>query len=74
MRRRGEICRLYQLSLSTESTQKSCNWPAVDFVGESRDHAAVFKVEEAAARGGKNQYRHARMAKDQQLHLAAEPV
>jgi hypothetical protein len=49
MRQRGATWRLYQLSMSTESTQKICNWPASILAGEGGDHAAVFKLEKAPA-------------------------
>ena len=72
MRCAGSTWRLYQLSRSTESTQNSCSWPALILPASGRDHAAVFKLVEAAAGGGKDEDRQPRVAKDEQFHCAAE--
>ena len=39
---------------------------------DSADHAAVFKLVEAAARGGKDDDRQSGVAEDEQFHVAAE--
>ena len=64
--------RLYQLSMSTESTQKNCRWPASMRPATAPIMLAVFKLVEAAAGGGKDQHRQARVAEDEQFHVAAE--
>ena len=46
--------------------------PGVEFVGEGGDEMAIFKLEEAAAGGGKNEYGEAGMTVDEELHIAAE--
>ena len=51
---------------------KKLDLSGVDPGGESGDHAAIFKLEKAAAGGGKNQDRQAGVAKDEQFHGAAE--
>ena len=44
----------------------------VDTVPDRADHAAVFELVETSAGGGKDHNRQTRVAKDQQLHVAAE--
>jgi hypothetical protein len=51
---------------------KELKLAGVDAAGESGDHAAIFKLEKAAAGGGENQDRHAGVAKDEEFHGAAE--
>ena len=72
MRQRGGTARLYQLSESTESTQKSCRLAVFELVVDGVDHAAVFKLEEAAAGGGKDEGGQACVAEDEHLHVAPE--
>ncbi len=45
---------------------------AVDLAGDGADHVAIFELVEAAAGGGKDENRHARVAEDEQFHVAAE--
>ena len=45
---------------------------AIDAAGEGADHAAVFKLVEAPAGGGKDEDRQAGVAEDEQFHVAAE--
>ena len=43
-----------------------------EFVVDGVDHAAVFKLEEAALGGGKDDRGKACVAEDKQLHIASE--
>ena len=51
---------------------KELQLAGVDFAGERGDHAAVFKVEKAAAGGGEYQHRQSCVTEDEQLHGAAK--
>jgi hypothetical protein len=44
----------------------------VELVLDGVDHATVFELEEATARGGKDDHRNAGVAEGEELHLAAE--
>ena len=44
--------------------------PLFEFVMNDVDHAAILKLEEAAAGGGKDERRNSRMAEDEQFHVA----